>query len=54
MSMNDYSLMKKIERGGFGKVMLVQKRNGADAGAIYAMKIIEKSLIQKHRYVMDC
>ncbi|KAH9108886.1 hypothetical protein LEN26_007461 [Aphanomyces euteiches] len=45
LSIEDFDLMKVVGRGAFGKVMLVRKKNGKNAGAIYAMKILKKAHI---------
>jgi hypothetical protein len=34
---------------GFGVVYLVRKRNGTDAGTLYAMKVIEKARVTENR-----
>ena len=40
-----FKLLEKIGDGGFSKVFLVRKR---DSGAIYAMKVVDKSLLIDH------
>ncbi|RHY38389.1 hypothetical protein DYB38_009529, partial [Aphanomyces astaci] len=42
LGIDDFDLIKVVGRGAFGKVMLVRKKNGKNAGAIYAMKILKK------------
>uniref|UniRef100_A0A914YTZ6 Non-specific serine/threonine protein kinase n=1 Tax=Panagrolaimus superbus TaxID=310955 RepID=A0A914YTZ6_9BILA len=41
----DFDIVRVLGRGGFGKVMQVKKNNGNDAGNVFAMKVIKKSLI---------
>lgn len=49
-SMADYFIVKLIARGGFGKVMLFQKKNDL---TLHAAKIIEKSFLTKHNYLQE-
>ncbi|ETV92263.1 AGC protein kinase, variant [Aphanomyces invadans] len=42
LGIDDFDLMKVVGRGAFGKVMLVRKKRGKHAGAIFAMKILKK------------
>jgi hypothetical protein len=44
----DFSLLKVIGKGAFGKVFLVQKSTGSDAGHYYAMKVLKKAHIVLH------
>ncbi|OMJ94058.1 hypothetical protein SteCoe_2828 [Stentor coeruleus] len=48
LSLDSFHIEKLLGKGTFGKVMLVRKK---DTNAIYAMKVIKKSLIEKYRYV---
>ncbi|KAG6604575.1 AGC/AKT protein kinase [Phytophthora cinnamomi] len=48
LSINDFDLLKVVGRGAFGKVLLVRKKDGKNAGQIYAMKILVKSHIIKN------
>lgn len=48
MTIDDFDLMKVVGRGAFGKVLLVRKKEGKNAGHIYAMKILVKSHIIKN------
>lgn len=36
-----------VGRGAFGKVYLVKKRHGEDAGAEYALKVLDKAGIKQ-------
>lgn len=45
MSVNDFELVTVIGRGACGKVLLVQKKDGADAGGLYAMKVLKKDWV---------
>lgn len=45
MSVNDFELVTVIGRGACGKVLLVQKKDGADAGHLYAMKVLKKEWV---------
>ncbi|KAF0698367.1 Aste57867_11017 [Aphanomyces stellatus] len=51
LSIEDFDLMKVVGRGAFGKVMLVRKKNGKNAGSIYAMKILKKAHIVQNDQV---
>jgi hypothetical protein len=46
--LRDFSLLKVVGKGSFGKVMQVRKR---DTGRIYAMKVLHKSSIVKRNQV---
>ncbi|KAF1774441.1 Zinc finger, FYVE-related [Phytophthora cactorum] len=45
MSVNDFELVTVIGRGACGKVLLVLKKDGADAGHLYAMKVLKKEWV---------
>lgn len=45
MSVADFELVTIIGRGACGKVLLVQKKEGADAGHLYAMKVLKKNWV---------
>ncbi|TMW66151.1 hypothetical protein Poli38472_003916 [Pythium oligandrum] len=45
MSVNDFELITIIGRGACGKVLLVQKKDGADEGRLYAMKVLKKDWV---------
>lgn len=40
-----FNVLRILGVGGFGTVFLVRKKGGADAGRLYAMKVLEKSSI---------
>jgi serum/glucocorticoid-regulated kinase 2 len=42
LSIEDFTLLKVLGRGAFGKVMLVRKK---DSGKVYAMKILKKTMV---------
>ena len=44
-SPTDFERQRRVGRGGFGVVYLVTKRADPDAGAAYAMKVLDKSRI---------
>lgn len=48
LTIDDFDLMKVVGRGAFGKVLLVRKKDGKNAGHIYAMKILVKAHIVKN------
>jgi hypothetical protein len=45
MKVTDFDLLKVVGKGAFGKVMLVRKKAGKEKGAIFAMKVLKKSMI---------
>jgi len=45
ITVNDFELLKIVGKGAFGKVMLVKKKTGTNAGQTYAMKVLKKSVI---------
>ncbi|GFR67527.1 ribosomal protein S6 kinase, partial [Elysia marginata] len=48
VSMQDFELLKVLGTGAYGKVFLVRKRGGRDAGKLYALKQLKKaSIVQK-------
>lgn len=51
LTIEDFDLLKVVGRGAFGKVLLVRKKDGKHAGAIYAMKILVKAHIIKNEQV---
>lgn len=44
-SLDDYERIKTLGTGSFGRVMLVQKKNGSDANKHFAMKILDKQKV---------
>ncbi|ELU01154.1 hypothetical protein CAPTEDRAFT_1743 [Capitella teleta] len=48
VAMRDFELLKVLGTGAYGKVFLVRKVGGRDAGKLYAMKVLKKaSIVQK-------
>ncbi|XP_052087652.1 ribosomal protein S6 kinase 2 beta-like [Mytilus californianus] len=41
-----FDLLKVLGQGSFGKVFLVRKIKGADAGTLYAMKVLKKATLK--------
>uniref|UniRef100_A0A914Q6M3 Protein kinase domain-containing protein n=1 Tax=Panagrolaimus davidi TaxID=227884 RepID=A0A914Q6M3_9BILA len=47
---NDFHLLRVLGKGGYGKVVQVKKKSGADKDKIFAMKILKKaSLIRNQK-----
>ncbi len=44
-TLDDFDLLSVIGRGSFGKVMMVKKKAGENAGKIFALKILKKQAI---------
>ncbi|CAJ1950296.1 unnamed protein product [Cylindrotheca closterium] len=44
-------LLRVLGKGSFGKVVLVQKRQGKEKGALFAMKILRKSHLVRRRQI---
>ncbi|KAK9294783.1 hypothetical protein QLX08_010720 [Tetragonisca angustula] len=50
VDMTHFDLLKVLGTGAYGKVFLVRKRTGADAGRLYAMKVLKKaSIVQRKK-----
>ena len=47
--MKDFDLLKVLGTGAYGKVFLARKRTGADAGNLFAMKVLKKATIVQKR-----
>uniref|UniRef100_A0A7E4VKD0 Non-specific serine/threonine protein kinase n=1 Tax=Panagrellus redivivus TaxID=6233 RepID=A0A7E4VKD0_PANRE len=47
ITIDDFEMMKVLGRGGFGKVLKVKKKSGADKDSIYAMKVLKKAVLTK-------
>ncbi|XP_044753449.1 ribosomal protein S6 kinase beta-2 [Coccinella septempunctata] len=45
----DFQILKMLGKGGYGKVFLVKKLNGHDAGSIMGMKVLRKAAIFRNR-----
>jgi hypothetical protein len=43
LTIDDFDLLKIVGRGAFGKVLLVRKKAGYNAGNVYAMKVLKKA-----------
>uniref|UniRef100_A0AAR5PXL6 Ribosomal protein S6 kinase n=2 Tax=Dendroctonus ponderosae TaxID=77166 RepID=A0AAR5PXL6_DENPD len=43
---SQFNLLKVLGQGSFGKVFLVQKIVGSDAGTLYAMKVLKKATLK--------
>ena len=48
VSIDDFSLLKCLGRGGFGRVMLVEKKSSK---LLYAMKIIKKQVVVEKKQI---
>jgi serine/threonine protein kinase len=48
VTLEDFDLLKVLGKGGFGKVMLVRKKNTTD---IYAMKVLRKEAVIRRNQV---
>jgi len=48
VTLEDFDLLKVLGKGGFGKVMLVRKKNSTD---IYAMKVLKKEAVIRRNQV---
>jgi hypothetical protein len=51
VTVEDFDLIKVLGKGSFGKVFLVRKKTGADAGHVYAMKSLRKDVLLKRNQV---
>ncbi|KAK7869906.1 hypothetical protein R5R35_013702 [Gryllus longicercus] len=50
VDMSHFELLKVLGTGAYGKVFLVRKRGGVDAGRLYAMKVLKKAtIVQKKK-----
>ena len=45
----DFSLLKVLGKGGYGKVFQVKKVTGQDSGTIFAMKVLKKASIVRNQ-----
>uniref|UniRef100_UPI00398ECE6E ribosomal protein S6 kinase alpha-3 isoform X5 n=1 Tax=Pristiophorus japonicus TaxID=55135 RepID=UPI00398ECE6E len=43
---SQFELLKVLGQGSFGKVFLVRKTHGSDAGQLYAMKVLKKATLK--------
>jgi len=49
--LEDFTLLRVIGKGSFGKVMLVEKKAGVSAGRVFAMKVLNKRTIVERNEV---
>ena len=47
---DDFDFLAVVGKGSFGKVFLVRKRGGPDAGAVYALKSLRKEVLLRKAY----
>jgi len=47
IGIEDFELKAVIGKGSFGRVLMVIKKTGADAGKVYAMKVLNKGTVLK-------
>merc|ERR1719438_484788 len=45
-NVNQFELLRVLGQGSFGKVFLVRKIDGKDAGSLYAMKVLKKATLK--------
>lgn len=53
---SQFELLKVLGEGSFGKVFLVRKSAGSDAGTLYAMKVLKKATLKirdRHRTKLE-
>ncbi|OWK02035.1 RPS6KA2, partial [Cervus elaphus hippelaphus] len=46
---SQFELLKVLGQGSYGKVFLVRKVKGSDAGQLYAMKVLKKATLKGTR-----
>ena len=51
VNLSNFELLKVLGKGSYGKVFLVKKRDGRDAGQHYAMKVLKKDYVVQKRQV---
>lgn len=44
----DFTLLKVLGKGGYGKVFQVKKTSGSDTNKLYAMKVLKKATIARN------
>jgi serine/threonine protein kinase len=44
----DFTLLKVLGKGGYGKVFQVKKTTGSDCNKLYAMKVLKKATIARN------
>lgn len=45
VSISNFKMLKVLGTGAYGRVYLVQKKDGVDKGKLYAMKVLKKVTI---------
>jgi hypothetical protein len=48
---DDFDFLAVVGKGSFGKVFLVRKRSGGDAGAVYALKSLRKEVLLRRNQI---
>jgi serine/threonine protein kinase len=51
VTLSSFELLKVLGKGSYGKVILVRKKTGHDAGSLYAMKVLKKEHVMKKKQV---
>lgn len=51
VTLSNFELLKVLGKGSYGKVILVRKKSGHDAGTLYAMKVLKKTHVMKKKQV---
>ena len=49
LTIDDFEIRRVLGTGGFGKVFLVSKTDGAQKGSFYAMKVLKKAVIVRNK-----
>ncbi|CCD61756.1 Protein kinase domain-containing protein [Caenorhabditis elegans] len=52
-TIEDFEILKHIGSGAYGEVAAVRKLNGCDTETIYAMKVMEKRRMSKHKDMVE-
>uniref|UniRef100_A0A8B9PME9 Protein kinase domain-containing protein n=1 Tax=Apteryx owenii TaxID=8824 RepID=A0A8B9PME9_APTOW len=50
---SQFELLKVLGQGSYGKVFLVRKIKGSDAGQLYAMKVLKKATLKGKNWDSD-
>eukprot|EP00944_MAST-04C_sp_MAST-4C-sp1_P015522 g15522.t1 len=51
VNISNFELLKVLGKGSYGKVILVRKKSGHDAGTLYAMKVLKKEHVMKKKQI---
>ncbi|XP_027744906.1 ribosomal protein S6 kinase alpha-2-like isoform X4 [Empidonax traillii] len=51
---SQFELLKVLGQGSYGKVFLVRKIKGSDAGQLYAMKVLKKATLKGKSWDSGC